>query len=282
MLKNGFFFFYHWFRLVQSKRVHAHLFVCKCVRVHQSMGCRRAHVCVLRSHHPVCEFCNLFTALAVSLYCWWEWKICLTVVAFQWKFTSAPFCAAKKKEKKNRRRNSSHKCWLLPLGVWWWWRRGEGLMCFRFDMWDVEQVIYCSLHTWDIWLEWFQPYAKSCVHFFSLYPSSSLWLSSPCLPNIQASQPACCWEAFLFHLLNFPSSRRFLTGSYTSVPLFLLNSLPWPLCRRHERAALGCQASVCRLVDIAIWCLFLHSSFFPIHDLIAAFIAASVEKGVLS
>lgn len=63
--------------------------------------------------------------------------------------------------------------------------------------------------------------------FFCLYPSLPLWLFYPslCLPNIQTSQPACWWEPSLFHLLNFPSSGRFMRGSYTSVPLFLLNSL---------------------------------------------------------
>lgn len=85
--------------------------------------------------------------------------------------------------------------------------------------------------------------------FFCFYPSSSLWLShpSPCLPNIRASQPACCWEAFLFRLLNFPSSRRFLTGSYTSVPLFLLNSLPG-LCAggmREQRRAVRNHCAGC-------------------------------------
>lgn len=233
----------------------------------------RTLVC-LHSRHPVCEFCNLFTALAVSLYCWWEWKICLTVVAFQWKFTSAPFCFAKKKKKTGV--ETHHTSAGFSLGCLMAVEEGRRI--------DVFQIWHVGCWAGNLLLP---PHLRHltgviptiCKELCAFFLSLSLLVPlTPCLPNIQASQPACCWEAFLFHLLNFPSSRRFLTGSYTSVPLFLLNSLPWPLCRRHERAALGCQASVCRLVDIALWCLFLHSSFFPIHNLIAAFIAASVKK----
>lgn len=60
--------------------------------------------------------------------------------------------------------------------------------------------------------------------FISGCQSASIY-PSPCLPNIQSSQPACWWEVSLFSLLNFPTSGRFLTDSHTSVPLFLLTSL---------------------------------------------------------
>lgn len=72
-----------------------------------------------------------------------------------------------------------------------------------------------------------------CCFFFSLFlwlclcPSSSLWLRLPFSlpskhPGRWGSLPV---ENSVFSLLNFPSSGRFLTDSYTSVPLFLLNSL---------------------------------------------------------
>lgn len=54
-----------------------------------------------------------------------------------------------------------------------------------------------------------------CSSFLSLYLPLSLLLGLP----------DCWWEVTLFSLLNFPTSRRFLTDSHTCVPLFLLTSL---------------------------------------------------------
>lgn len=51
--------------------------------------------------------------------------------------------------------------------------------------------------------------------FLSLYLPLSLLLGLP----------DCWWEVTLFSLLNFPTSRRFLTDSHTCVPLFFLTSL---------------------------------------------------------
>lgn len=99
--------------------------LCECA-VHPSMHTWvylffRVRVC-LRSRLPVClcEFCKLFTALAVSIHCWWQWKVCLIVVVLQWKFNSAPFRWEKKNETKqnpSRRAVSSHTC---AFGVQLW------------------------------------------------------------------------------------------------------------------------------------------------------------------
>lgn len=81
----------------------------------------------------------------------------------------------------------------------------------------------------------------------SLFPSLSLSravtlaLSTllPFPPNIQAGEAALPVENSVFSLLNFPSSGRFLTDSYTSAPLFLLNSLVGPCAggtRKQHRA----------------------------------------------
>lgn len=79
----------HLCKLVQvccaSIRAYGHTCFLRCM-------CVCVFVC-LRSRRPVClcEFCKLFTALAVSIHCWWQWKVCLIVVVPQWKFNSAPF-----------------------------------------------------------------------------------------------------------------------------------------------------------------------------------------------
>lgn len=58
-----------------------------------------------------------------------------------------------------------------------------------------------------------------------LCQSSSISPSTLHPTHIQSGEPACWWEVSLFNLLNFPSSGHFLTDCYTSVSLFLLNSL---------------------------------------------------------
>lgn len=87
---------------------------------------------------------------------------------------------------------------------------------------------------------------RVCAHCFffllslfpslSLYPAPSLWLCLPFSHSLQTSRPV---ENSVFSLLNFPSSGRFLTDSYTSAPLFLLNSLVGPCAggtRKQHRA----------------------------------------------
>lgn len=81
--------------------VHTHVNLCECA-VHPSMlmdvfvfcfslFCRCMCVCACVCLFCLCEFCKLFTALAVSIHCWWQWKVCLIVAVPQWKFNSAPF-----------------------------------------------------------------------------------------------------------------------------------------------------------------------------------------------
>lgn len=215
--------------------------------------CISAYECIcfacacLHSRHPVCEFCKLFRELAVSLYCWWQWKICLTGAAFWWKLISAPFCFGNEKGEETHHARATHLSGCFS----------PGCLTAAGGKGDVFQIWHVGCWTGNLLLPpHLRPLAgvipNICVElcaFFCFYPSSSLWLShpSPCLPNIRASQPACCWEAFLFRLLNFPSSRRFLTGSYTSVPLFPLNSLPG-LCAggmREQRRAVRNHCAGC-------------------------------------
>lgn len=65
-----------------------------------------------------------------------------------------------------------------------------------------------------------------CALFF-FCPFLSLFVSlSLALPSKHSAQSASLLvRSFLFSLLNFPTSGRFLTDSHTSVPLFLLTSL---------------------------------------------------------
>lgn len=55
----------------------------------------------------------------------------------------------------------------------------------------------------------------------------------------------------VFGLLNFPSSGRFLTDSYTSAPLFLLNALIGP-CAGGTRKQDWAVKNHYELFDIAI------------------------------
>lgn len=98
--------------------------------------------------------------------------------------------------------------------------------CFGFDAEQVNSFTHSlkplTLIIWTIC-------ALFCAIFsLRLYLSFSLSVSivpSVCPTHIQLRQPACCWEVSLFSLLNFPTSRRFLTESHTCVPLLLLTSL---------------------------------------------------------
>lgn len=129
-----------------------------CISSFQRM-CVCARVCLV----CLCEFCKLFTALAVSLHCWWQWKVCLIVVVLQWKFNSAPFHC------KNLPWSLSHHTH-MPLGVRLWrheeqlhsflantkssleWYKENLVMCVRFDKWGGEQVNYGPQPTLlDLW-----------------------------------------------------------------------------------------------------------------------------------
>lgn len=111
----------------------------------------------LHSSLPVClcEFCKLFTALAVSVHCWWQWKVCLIVVVPQWKFNSAPFHWKKPPAEPSHHThvplgfsfggvgNSSNTAFIntfLLLEEEWVIRLG-------FDKRDGEQVNYCPQPT---------------------------------------------------------------------------------------------------------------------------------------
>lgn len=98
-------------------------------------------LCVFALVHPVCEFCKLFRELALLMAVenMSHWG------SFGWKLISAPFCAENEKEEEahHTRATRLNSCFsLVRLAA-----AGEGGMCFRFDMWDVEQVIYCSHRT---------------------------------------------------------------------------------------------------------------------------------------
>ena len=109
----------------------------------------------------------------------------------------------------------------------------------------------------DLWPYSFEPYVLCFAppppfsDVISLLDSLCLLYvyPSPCPPNIH-SQPAL--ECLCLSLLNFPSSRHFLTDSHTclSAPPYLI---PWPLWRRHEDAVHGCQKSLGKLFDMTIW-----------------------------
>lgn len=173
-------------------------------------------LCVLRSRHPVCEFCKLFTALAVSVHCWWQWKVCLIVVVLQWKFNSAPFHKKKKKKKAPPTEPSHHT--LLGSSSWnsgvcHCFLANSSLECFRsVEEWGIltsGMVSRSIIAPSPLTSTSNHGHSKHmCIFFcFCLYPSSSLWLHLPLFLHLQTSSPVSqpagekflCLVYWIFH-----------------------------------------------------------------------------------
>lgn len=161
------------------------------MRLHCAYECICFACACLHSRHPVCEFCKLFRELAVSLHCWWQWKICLTGAAFWWKLISAPFCLENKKVvagggTHHTRATHLSGCFSLRRVAGGW--RGDGFQIWHVGCWTGNLLLPPHSGTLT------RVIPNICVEpcaFFCLYPSSSLWLSQPLfLPSKHPGQSA--------------------------------------------------------------------------------------------
>lgn len=194
----------------------------------------------------------------------------------------------KKKEKKAPPTEPSHHTLLWNSGVCHCFLANSSFECFRsVEEWEVltsgmvsrsiiapSPLTRTSNHDHSKHMCFFF-LCLSLSLFITLAPSTPL----PAPPNIQSSEPACWWEVSLFSLLNFPSSGRFLTDSYTSVPLFLLNSL-LGLCAggmREAHRAVRNHCASCLTLPCDSHLPFLHSFLPPVF--LHVFIAVHFWRG---